>query len=155
RVPDGECTRCHANGNGDSGVKSGEHITRFGEGSHPEFKITTGPKPDDRVSVALANGKDPGQLEFSHKLHMTPGMGLELSLSYIQDEQERNRYREGQPKGKKTDQDLIQLGCVTCHRLDSGDFGFKSEQVGQVAVSGALPVRGAGDYLMPITYENQ
>jgi hypothetical protein len=155
RVPDGECTRCHANGSGDSGVKSGEHITCFGEGSHPEFKITTGPKPDDRVSVALANGRDPGQLEFSHKLHMTPGMGLELSLSYIQDEQERERYREGQPKGKKTDQDLIQLGCVTCHRLDSGDFGFKSEQLGQVAVSGALPVRGAGDYLMPITYENQ
>jgi hypothetical protein len=50
------------------------------------------------------------------------------------------------------DDSPVQLDCGSCHQLDGGDFSMTRVAGASPSV---LPARPAGDYMLPITYENQ
>jgi hypothetical protein len=142
-LPDNDCTRCHsdlaAHGKKDAAM---QNVASLAE--HPEFRLLR------------EQAKDPGKLQFSHKLHMSPGMATpergnpNFKLSSIP-AAFRERYR-GHGEGDDT---LVQLDCSSCHRLDSGDFKIDRAQLTGLPSAAVLPARTGGAYFLPITYENQ
>jgi hypothetical protein len=153
-IKDENCTQCHANlvehlnPNG-PGPQFG-NASRFALHEHPEFK--------DRLT-----GKHPSNLKFSHQLHLTPGMWPNskkrplFTLERIKDDTQRERFRAQQPEGQRGLGAAVQLTCASCHRLDSGDFGIKIKpsSLEGLPLQPLLPPRGAGAYMLPITFENQ
>ncbi len=113
RIADSHCTRCHANLSehhltGD--LKSVAKVTDF-VADHPEFAPLSA--PPNRT------------LKFSHAVHMTPGQsyapgGKEAitvgKLRALAGDAAAERYR----KPGQSDQDLVSLGCASCHQLDAG-----------------------------------
>ncbi len=150
RMEDSECTSCHADlGLHSIPFKSGEKpsVTALAIHSfatdHPPFS-SEGPK-----------AKDAGHLKFNHALHMNPGQVAKVgnkgakTLAVLADKTTRDRYRgEGQ-----TDESPIQLQCASCHVTDAVDY--KAGHLDGLPQSAALPVRGSGKQILPITYENQ
>src|SRR5439155_16729535 len=106
-------------------------VTRFDRDHHPQFRIA----------------KDPGRLKFNHKLHLASGMeGAKWKLSDIRDKEDRGRYRQ---LSQQEDTSLVQLTCSSCHVLDRADSSPTSRDLV------GMTVREAGDYMLPVTYENQ
>ncbi len=145
-VSDRSCTQCH------SALQHHMHGT-------PQFipKITSFATDHPNFRIIERKGKDPGKLKFNHFSHMWPGLKtrgrrdkyVEASFKLGQiDAKYRDFYRRQQPSGKKSDDDLVQLNCSSCHTLDTGD---------QPAIDHrhALkpPSRAAGAYMLPINYE--
>ncbi len=145
RVADAACTNCHQDikrhidGKPQS-MSAPVNVTVFDQQHHPEFTSAQ---------------KDPGHLKFSHYRHLTPGLvnnpGEEKTiwtLARISDPAQRERYR----RPGQSDDSPVQLNCGSCHQLDGGDFGVP--RVAGASPS-ASPPRPAGDYMLPIIYENQ
>ncbi len=106
-------------------------ITHFDRDHHPPFRLE----------------KDPGRLKFNHKIHLANGMeGAKWKLGDIRNQKERARYRQQQPAGQRDDAALVQLTCLACHVLDRADLS--------TAGLTGLPLRAAGDLMLPIDYEN-
>jgi hypothetical protein len=150
RVSDLDCTTCHggldAHVTGDyvyakdmpADVKK---ITSFAY-DHPDFRPEIGPikKPEDR------------RLKFSHKQHMTTGMGLARDSARgwkITDvpKEFRERY-------VADDKGMVQLRCADCHRLDSSDTHLTRAEITPPDPWGALnPSRRSGAYFLPIVFD--
>jgi hypothetical protein len=144
-VADSKCTVCHSNiaAHVDAKAKSSnlglKDVTNFVT-NHPEFKLGS-------------SRKDPGPLKFSHIWHLLPGLPFGNGPYKLCDlsPADRDRYR----KSGQSDNDLISLDCSACHQLSRGAGlprgAANGADVGQASVSG--PVRAAGDYMLPISYE--
>jgi predicted CXXCH cytochrome family protein len=169
RVPDKQCTRCHANllGHLAEGARTVfRNVTRFDadRAHHPEFGVLVG-KP-----------LDPGKLKFNHRLHMTPGMGRTPESEPFTLAKVDPRYREFYRRpGDEGDDVPVRLDCVACHQRDSGDFPARPAQagratnpppppdrrdyaavlakVGGVPLNAALPARSPGAAMLPLVYE--
>jgi hypothetical protein len=147
RVADADCTSCHDNlaAHLDPQKKvfscNYRNVTRFDEdqGHHPPFEMSRGQPLED-----------PGHLKFNHQVHLTPGMCCEFTFDKI-DKAYVKRY---QRPGIRTDA-LVKLDCGSCHRLDSEDFEADRTQLRRVPADSVLPPRSGGQYMLPITYENQ
>jgi predicted CXXCH cytochrome family protein len=134
RVADAHCTRCHDNLDAHlhGQTKSKYESFQGGFANHPEFQILR------------KEEKDPGQVEFNHKLHMMPGLRKQLDSSVpftLADlpTEWRERYR----RPGQTEKGPLQLECASCHRLDATS-----------AVAGLpQPARPSGAYMLPVTYE--
>ncbi len=164
RLPDTDCTRCHSNLQEHATTADLQYepvINRFDQ-DHPEFAIRWIDQATKQlVSERLdKDPKDPSDLKFNHKLHMTKGMGQGYKLEKIGGEDRARYAKQGQ---KLTDQ--VQLDCTACHVLDAADY-YKVKQPDGTFLSkpptradGTLianqPARSSGSYMMPITYENQ
>jgi hypothetical protein len=172
RVADSDCTRCHANlmqhmaAEGDSpavaanvnppdkedlagvrqlglALRTAANVTGFDQEHHPQFKLfAEGSTP-----------RDPGRLKFNHQLHMTAGLQASFTLGKL-DEAVRKRYRAGQ-KEQAQDSDLVQLGCASCHQLDSQSLpAGPGGKPGSSLQQALLPARNGGRYFLPVNYEN-
>jgi hypothetical protein len=155
RLPDSDCTQCHNDLSGHVSrevaairgytdakkVKGFDNsVTKFATATHPAFRSIV---------------KDPGKLEFSHRLHLSAGMALREGdqvggtikvLGQIPKEF-RDRYRsQQQDKGDKAP---VQLQCASCHQQDAGDAAAFAK-----GPRGDAAMRGSGAYMLPINYEN-
>ncbi|MCI0460753.1 MAG: cytochrome c3 family protein [Gemmataceae bacterium] len=144
RVPDSDCTQCHANLHPNPNKFA--NVTRFAQGSHPDFRSVK---------------SDTGKLKFNHALHMAAGMnGSKWTLRKL-GEEHRERYAGEKPKGKDgswTEEQLnkpIQLSCTSCHASDPADLGLKRGDLTGLPEAALMPERRGGAYMLPITYENQ
>lgn len=146
RLPDRDCTSCHANMgphlNGGS-PKFATAITSFADssGGHPEFRLLK------------EKAKDPGSIKFNHQLHLTKGISLSGNGKpwTFADIPEKERSRFGHQKGMPLTAP-IQLDCKSCHVLDASDNHPSQEAFAKIP-KGALPPRSAGGILQPIVYE--
>jgi hypothetical protein len=135
RLGDRDCTNCHENIAGHGGkANSVLNVAAF-PGDHPEFQLIRDKK------------KDPGHLKFNHELHLAKGLKTaktgdpHFTLSRL-DKADQERYR--QPN--QTD-DVVQLTCSACHRLDIGDRTGAPANVN-------FPSRSSGAHFLPVSYEN-
>jgi hypothetical protein len=151
-VADSECIKCHKDiqqhhdPNTRLTIADLKAVNIDFATDHPEF-------------VLRSPRKDPGPLKFSHAWHLLPGLGYGTEspsgkgpyrFSDLNPE-DRVRYKkEGQ-----SDNELIKLECNACHQLARNASqihgAVNGSDVGQEAVSS--PVRGAGDYMLPVSYE--
>ncbi len=145
RTADQTCVACHADLPRHttkpevlltSGAFNNAQVTRFTADSHPEFRSAQ---------------RDPGQLKFSHRRHLAPGLNWgaqdrskPLRLADLPSG-ERDRYRTP----GASDDDVIQLNCSSCHQLASptprraGFEGF---------ISPLASKRSAGAYMAPVSF---
>jgi predicted CXXCH cytochrome family protein len=122
RVASAHCTRCHQDlpAHLSPGATAAfQNVTRFdGEAAHhPEFRVL--------------REKDPGHVEFNHRLHMMPGLRAQAGSSVpftLQDIPAPLRERYRLP-GQGDDAAPVRLECASCHR-------------------------STGAYMTPVTYEN-
>jgi hypothetical protein len=152
RTADSSCTMCHGRQNVAELLVHHEQ-SLLAKGAAPWSKITAFDRdhPDFR-SISTA---DPRKLKFSaftHRLHMTPGMGIDTDhkpvfTAGMLSAADKPRYAPGQK-----DAELVKLDCGACHQPQSSGFGIK-----QIAglPSAVLPTQSSGAYLLPIIYENQ
>ena len=114
---------------------------------HPEFRPFKDFKPQQRT------------LKFSHQQHMMPGQVLASGgerpwrLKDIKDPKEQKRYADLQ--ADKSENAPVQLNCIACHQLDSGDFAPPLEQLAMLPKGAVLTPRAEGAYFRPIVFENQ
>ncbi len=146
RIPDSDCTTCHSNLPSHTKGGSPEYekaVSRFNKDYHPEFRSLK---------------SDPGKLKFNHKLHMSPGIvggpndAGTFTLARM-DPADQERY-----KALLNITDLnapLQLTCAACHATDSSAFGMKVSRMDVVPQALLFPQRSPGDYMLPISYENQ
>jgi hypothetical protein len=138
RVGDARCTCCHsdlkAHTVGD--INDYENrITRF-DHDHPQFR------------AKAPRAADPGQLKFSHATHLNAGLTVKWTFADIKDAKLRQRYIDlqkrlsGASEVKPTD--LVKLDCAACHQLDATD---------RPDPKGTESARAAGDYVLPVTYD--
>jgi hypothetical protein len=126
-VQNDRCVNCHRDlpEHLDGAKTSYANVTDFAA-DHPEFRILR-----DKA-------KDPGRIEFNHRLHMMPGLreqansSVPFTLADIPPA-ERGRYRS---QGER-DAAPIQLECASCHRGDASDTP-----------------RAGGAYMLPVSYDN-
>ena len=138
RLADQDCTRCHADLVAHTMLKKTDfkNVTEFSKSGHPDFRFP------EKVSRGL---------KFSHARHMSAGMtlpGQDKQTGFRVrdlDAADRERYAPG---AKDLDA-AVQLNCASCHQLEAGDFPAKD------APSSLRPRGGVGDYMLPITYDNQ
>ena len=142
RVPDHDCTVCHADLSAhrtSSGVVADNalKVTGFTASTHPPF--------------ASIPSEDKSALKFNHKIHMLPSFGSDrYTPQYFKDRlSERDQNEFGKRYGESA---TIQLTCASCHQLDPGDFAIDPALR---HMAGATPTRPSGEYMLPITYENQ
>jgi hypothetical protein len=151
RLDDAACTTCHAD--------LQEHRDRIAPAIPPVIANSVsqfGPDPDRHPEFyAVKNQKDPGLLKFNHALHFADGYrhepgGKILTFAMV-DERERARY--GWNRGMPLDTPVPALkDCNSCHRLDSDEYAPPANRSG--AERAPLAARGAGAYMLPVTYEN-
>jgi predicted CXXCH cytochrome family protein len=151
RVADSVCVRCHADlpahtnmaaAGTSPHVSFASSVTRFGSGSHPEFKIDDGPGK----RVTLAEARDPGRLRFNHRLHLSRGLKHHTGDTrawLLRDvaANDRERYRAEQAADQRGDANAVQLTCASCHRLDARDVPQESTSRG-----------ASGSYMLTPTY---
>jgi predicted CXXCH cytochrome family protein len=164
RTADRDCIRCHdaLTDHTVDGQSVYKDVVDFP--SHPEFRPEIGPirKAEDRT------------LKFSHKQHMTAGMGLSsdsarpwkleniLQLArksstdptldpdlepYFRGQMERYR----QP-GQK-DSDAVVLDCKSCHVLDGTNTGITRDMLTEQSIDTINLARQPGAYYLPINYD--
>jgi hypothetical protein len=151
RVDDTSCTTCHADlpNHHDKNLPFKEpavakSVTHFDAdpNHHPDFFV-------------VKNKKDPGRLKFNHALHRAPGYTLEPSgqiLTFAQvADGERTRYGWNSTMPLETPVPPLE-DCRFCHRLDSDEVAASGN--GTKTVREGLPSRGAGEYMLPVTYKN-
>ncbi|HEY2760818.1 MAG TPA: cytochrome c3 family protein [Pirellulales bacterium] len=143
RIADSTCTACHAdiaahldkNAPGKSIVPGLANVTNFVT-DHPEFRS---PK------------LDPAHIKFSHWRHMQPGL-MDAAPMLLSDLSPADRDYYRQPG--QTDASKVMLTCASCHQLDrSGPVTNSDGSMQTTMTSANLPVRASGDYMLPITYE--
>jgi hypothetical protein len=144
RVADHECIACHADlkshrADGGSLADASLAVTGFGAGEHPDFSRKSIPE----------NGKDPGRLKFNHERHMKLGESYspEVFKAQLIDPRDKEEF------DRRFGSDRIELSCDTCHQLDPGDFQLES--VARRLQARAQFTRPSGEYMVPITYDNQ
>ena len=141
RSPDGQCTSCHADLHKNLADNASTTVQNVGSfKSHPEFRPAQGA------------GIDPRKLKFKHKLHLTPGFrrtegGESFTLDKV-DPQYRSLYGSADHP-----LDPVQLGCRSCHQLDSRDFAPPPEVFDDVPRNAVTPARPPGATMLPIVYE--
>jgi hypothetical protein len=130
---EGQCTSCHAKlDDALAAAPRMEHMTvairHFYDGSHPTFRSITA---------------DPGRIKFNHALHMSEGLksstGGRPIMTFLQlSDADRARYgwKNGQPLERP-----VRLDCASCHRTEAA------------AASNAASSRHRGDYMVPISYQ--
>jgi hypothetical protein len=108
-------------------------------------------KGKDRAPLG-EGAKDPGRLRFNHQLHLEDGITgnwtfERMAAEYPDKEQAKKyveHYKQLQKKLQKVesidDKALMKLDCAACHVLTAADEGRKGS-------------REAGDYVLPINYE--
>jgi len=146
RVADSQCTTCHAD--------IAAHVKPGSKPLEPPLANVTSfitDHPDFRSAK-----RDPAQLKFSHSRHMRPGVTFGLNPMTLNDlaPADRDRYRQS----GQSDTDLVTLNCSSCHQLDRtqsvSETDTKARQINLTAFSATEnPVRPAGDYMLPISYE--
>jgi hypothetical protein len=146
RVADAKCTTCHADIA--AHIKSGTQPLQPALANVASF-ITD--HPDFRSAK-----RDPAQIKFSHSRHMRPGITFGLNPLTLNDlaPADRQHYRQ---QGQ-ADIDLITLNCSSCHQLDRNQSvtqsGTATDQITRTAFSTTdNPPRPAGDYMLPISFE--
>lgn len=140
------CTDCHNNLNdhmkGTTQLKA--TITSFTK-DHPDF-------------TPFKTNKDPGSVKFNHKYHMTPGVvfaqgGVPMTIGDLPDEY-RERYRNLQPEGQRSNDSAIQLDCAACHQTVDQPLIQKSSEYRRLAASGDVqPLMTPKSYMKSIKYE--
>ncbi len=131
-MADATCTTCHANmaAHLQAGAKPVEpplhDVTDFVTG-HPDFRSTK---------------RSGSEIKFSHSRHMRPGLTFGLGPLLLKDlsPADRERYR----RSGQTDTEFVKLDCASCHQLDAG---------ANTAAADDLPVRPAGDYMLPVRFD--
>jgi hypothetical protein len=91
RIPDNQCTQCHAAIKAQTRVPSAcplEDVKGFPDG-HPEFALWRG------KDAKAPDGKDPGRIKFNHQVHLKD-----------------NGVLDGQGKA-------VKLDCTACHKMDA------------------------------------
>jgi len=149
RVADQFCIDCHIDLGGHrapaaTASATGNRATDF-ELDHPEFR-----------SIRA----DPGQIKFSHRLHMTRGLAAapdDRGARRLGDLAPLDRHRYRLPG--QHDSDLVQLECRSCHRFDRGDPGAPGSPNTDPATAletdePSGPARADGRRALPIRYEN-
>jgi hypothetical protein len=134
-ISDSVCTACHAN-------LPGHRATQFDSNPehHPAFTAASTPARADAVRI-----------KFSHAVHLARGLtptpgGAPFTLAQLHGTQ-RARY------GKTAGGDLktpVQLECASCHQLDGEEYARGWER----PMTSLVPPRTAGDFMLPVTYEN-
>jgi hypothetical protein len=140
RVPDERCTVCHANLNPETNPAGYAPTITLFERDHPQFRLGEGKERKE-----LGKAPDPGRLRFSHQTHLLAGQGVGWKFDRITDKDLRKRYQDLQKKSldkEATNSDLVQLDCAACHQLDTTDDRGRPG-----------PARPAGDYILPVTYD--
>lgn len=147
---DSSCTMCHgrekvaellvdqAKSLLPKGAPGWSKVTAF-DGDHPDFRSLT--------------KSDPRKLKFtgfSHRLHMTPGMGVDanhkpvFTVGMLATTADKGRYAPGQP-----DEDLVRLDCASCHQLQSGGPAVKPAGL----PSAVSANDSSGAYMQPVVFE--
>ncbi|REJ92423.1 MAG: hypothetical protein DWQ35_12255 [Planctomycetota bacterium] len=133
RVADQHCLACHRLPADHSQRKPDLlAVTSFSADGHPEFRSLK---------------TDPGRIKFTHKRHHAAGCVLhpddmvQKKLADL-DPAVRDRYRQ---QGQ-SDQDLVQLDCHSCHRLDPADATATAGDASWAA-------HGSGAYYLPISFD--
>jgi hypothetical protein len=149
RVPDQQCTRCHGN--------LSAHTARHPDAADPRPEYVAHQSSHTAFDGYLTHHPgffpvDPGKLKFNHKLHMTEGIRkLTTQAKFrLQDIAEEQREQYVQAAGPNT---AVQLRCEACHQIDPGTPNPRVAPPPRVPVHAVQPVRPAGAYMMPITYE--
>jgi len=146
QAPDRDCLACHQDLKSkvvDGQPRYENMITHFS--GHPSFRIGSG---TERTPLSAA--RDPGNLKFNHKLHLAPGQATPDSrrgrtLADIADPELREWYRQGKSQDGKSDTDLVQLDCASCHQSDAQDQFHGGNSI-------ATQRRMPGDYMLPIEF---
>jgi hypothetical protein len=104
RVTDNQCTSCHADLKCDNGVVShfDAHVTGFGEGRHPEFRLLRADKPTD-----------PGTLRFNHELHLQGVLGPGSKLVHL----DCHSCHQADSTGRTMQPIHFERHCKECHPL--------------------------------------
>ena len=160
RVPDQSCTVCHADLPEGSTGDAAEHphyldVRRF-DRDHPEFAVRAF-SPDGlgpiigRLSEDDPDVHDPsrGRFEFSHALHLTPGLESAFTFKKLKPE-DRARYglRDRDDPAKQ-----VALDCRACHVLDGGDSIAASTGLADQSWGGNHPRRLSETTMLPISYQ--
>ena len=143
RTADKKCISCHSDLENHMDDKSiypdspiHNVITQFTV-DHPEFRSIK---------------SDPGRIKFPHSRHLTAGIKLglddrgEMKLSQLSTTDRKRYMKTGQSDGY-----AVQLVCSDCHKLDSVD---RLKSVGNVHAGMTAPPRTGGEYMLPMSYEN-
>ncbi|HKD38600.1 MAG TPA: hypothetical protein VKB78_17430, partial [Pirellulales bacterium] len=147
---DSSCTMCHGRENVAAllvdqaksvlpkGSPGWSKVTSF-DGDHPDFR-----------SLASADPRKLKFTRFSHRLHMTPGMGFDkdhkrvFNVGMLPTTADKARYAPGQPDG-----DLVHLDCASCHQLQSGN----SAKPAAGLPSAVSTSDSSGAYMRPVVFE--
>lgn len=155
-VADQHCTRCHE-GIEKVGQPVAPIVADFA--THPPFLLdqkATGRRVE--LNGSDKRGLDPGQVNFSHALHMSPGIQInsegkamrygDIHVPYAAD------YMKSHGLSAKTAaNDLVQLRCVDCHRLDSGDTTISAESLSKIPGANTDFPRSNGQTMLPINFD--
>ncbi len=169
-LKDDACTRCHADLEATHPTRELSVAARVRDfGSHPEFSKLDAGHPGRVPHVR--------KLKFSHSLHMAPGLSpvkIPKGQKKAKDEKNakaqlklkdvdllvREQFRRRKVDGSmQTNDDPVKLDCASCHRLDSERTGkgilTKQDRgrLGDLPAEAMLPVRAAGHYMLPISYD--
>ncbi len=144
-VEDRTCTTCHADLEKHVASASSEsggalrHVASF-DRQHPEFRSLE---------------RDPTQLKFNHRLHLSPGLKLPedrrpgWTLADV-DPAVRDQYRsEGELANDKSRSSLVQLDCGNCHRAASS-LGTSPSAIAKQLSQSASPLSSE---MLPVTYD--
>jgi len=149
RTADSDCTVCHSKlANHYRGPEELPYKDVSGfTVDHPEFNWLREPKP-----------RDPGNLRFNHKLHLTegiPGIKDSKRLLTLGELTPADRKRYQRPQQDQRANAPVQLTCASCHVTESEDLGLSRAAWADLPVAALLPARRGADPMLPITFENQ
>jgi hypothetical protein len=107
RVADNQCTACHQNLTRTDGRPSEfyPHVTGFGDGQHPEFRLWREGKPRDR-----------GAIRFNHEAHLKGWVGI--SRRQHEEQTELVRKAGATPQLPDLRREPLTLECRSCHEPD-------------------------------------
>lgn len=167
-LDDAKCLRCHSDLKNHAAHPElvEERIAGIKEfaGFHPAFRHETDPVTEQPVDPTFKHKRG---LNFSHAVHMLPGMGL-LRHNPITGKTEEDgpfQYKEIDPQfqgmylDSKESSDLdraVQLDCRHCHQLDAmrlEQTPSPSERTSSLPSESIDAARAEGRYFLPIVYE--
>jgi len=126
RMSDQHCTRCHAQPDrvvAQSALSPDvQAVKSFYSSTSDREDAPAWPHPDFRSLAA-----DPGNIEFNHALHMTPGMrqpaaqGQGRALSKYELIQDKDFLARAIPEWKEGTTGDVRLACASCHEPQTSD----------------------------------